>query len=196
MPKLDALILENVKQHPFEPDRLTPILEALIKCRTEKDLTVADRKASLATSLAQFRDKLVRLYEAIEDGIKALDQDLNDHVPTLKNEKSLPETAMDRLFANCQAQAQASPEKLVAFAALMREQLEGGDKLARKAYLQSVISRIEVDDQKVRIIGDKATLAQGIADTAAHAGKVRCFVRKWHAQRESNPCLHRERVMS
>ena len=45
----------------------------------------------------------------------------------------------------------------------MREKLDTGDTQARKAFLQSVISEIEVDDDKVKIIGDKATLAAVIA---------------------------------
>ena len=37
--------------------------------------------------------------------------------------------------------------------------METGDIQARRAYLRSVISQIEIDDDKVKIIGDKATLA-------------------------------------
>ena len=186
MPKLDALILENVKQQLFTPDRLTSILEALIERRSHKDQAVADRKAGLAASLAQVQDKLARLYKAIEDGIVELDQDLKDRVAALKNEKALIEATIDRLAATSRAQAQISPEKLNAFAALMRTKLDTGDTQARKAYLRSVISRIEVDDQKVRIIGDKATLADVIAGRQTQTGHVRGFVRKWRTRHDSN----------
>ena len=57
----------------------------------------------------------------------------------------------------------------------MREKLDTGDTQARKAYLQSVISEIEVDDNKVRIIGDKATLAAVIAGRQTGEGRVRGF---------------------
>ena len=186
MPKLDALVLENVKQQLFTPERLTSILDALIERRSHKDQAVADRKAGLAASLAQVQDKLARLYKAIEDGIIELDQDLKDRVAALKNEKALIEATIDRLAAAGRAQAQISPEKLEAFAALMRIKLDTGDTQARKAYLRAVISRIEVDDQKVRIIGDKATLADVIAGRQTQAGNVRGFVRKWRARKDSN----------
>jgi len=55
----------------------------------------------------------------------------------------------------------------------MRENLDNGDTQARKAFLQSVISQIEVDDHKVRIIGDKATLATVIAGRQTGQGQVR-----------------------
>ena len=63
----------------------------------------------------------------------------------------------------------------------MREKLDTGDTRVRKAYLQSVISQIEVDDDKVRIIGDKPTLAAVIAGRQNQTAQVRGFVRKWRA---------------
>ena len=38
-----------------------------------------------------------------------------------------------------------------------------GDIPFRKAYIQSIVDRVEVDDDLVRIIGDKSTLEQAIA---------------------------------
>ncbi len=61
-----------------------------------------------------------------------------------------------------------------------------GDVQARKAYLRTVIDRIEVDDHAVRIIGDKASLAAVIAGQANGAKHVRGFVRKWRTRHDSN----------
>ena len=49
-----------------------------------------------------------------------------------------------------------------------------------------IISRIEVDDQNVRIIGDNATLGYVIAGFQTQAGNVRGFVRKWRTRHDSN----------
>jgi site-specific DNA recombinase len=68
----------------------------------------------------------------------------------------------------------------------MCDKLDNGDVQARKAYLRSVITRIEVDKEKVRIIGEKARLADIIAGKQAHAKNVRGFVRKWRARKDSN----------
>jgi hypothetical protein len=59
----------------------------------------------------------------------------------------------------------------------MREKLDAGDTQARKAFLRSVISEIEVGDDKLRIIGDKATLAAVIAGRQPGNG---------HARKDSN----------
>jgi site-specific DNA recombinase len=79
-----------------------------------------------------------------------------------------------------------TPGRLEAFARLMRDKMESGDLQARRAYLRAVISQIEVDDDKVRIVGDKATLAAAIAGQQTHGTNVRGFERKWRARRDSN----------
>ena len=68
----------------------------------------------------------------------------------------------------------------------MHEKLDNGDIQARKAYLRSVISAIEVDDNIVRIIGQKASLANVIAGRQGGFSNVRGFVREWRARKDSN----------
>ncbi len=82
--------------------------------------------------------------------------------------------------------ATITPQRIAAFSALVREKIDSADVQGRKAYLRSVISYIEVDDDKVRIVGDKATLAAVIAGQRTQADNVRGFVRKWRARKDSN----------
>jgi hypothetical protein len=72
------------------------------------------------------------------------------------------------------------PDRLEAFSNSICEKLESGDTQARKAYLGSVISHMKVGDDKVRIVGDKATLAAVVAGRQVQSDNVRGFVRKWH----------------
>ncbi len=78
----------------------------------------------------------------------------------------------------------------------MRDNITTGDIPFRKAYIQAVVDRIEVDDNVIRIIGDKTTLEQAVAGKTVGRSGVRSFVRKWRAQGESNPCFRRERATS
>ena len=68
----------------------------------------------------------------------------------------------------------------------MRSKLDDGDIQARKAYLKAVISRIEVDDDRVRIMGDRTHLAAAVAGHPTQGGNVRGFVRNWRARNASN----------
>jgi site-specific DNA recombinase len=186
LPKLDELVIESVKQQLLVPERLTFILEALVEQRSQKDQAVADRRKSLENELSEKRDKLARLYRAIEEGVIELDADLKERIQTLKNERDIAQSTIDRIETQTRQGANVTPERIEAFAKLMREKLDSGDTQARKTYLRAVIAKIEVDDQKVRIIGEKAALADVIAGRHTQAGNVRGFVRKWRARKDSN----------
>lgn len=71
--------------------------------------------------------------------------------------------------------------KIDAFARLMTEKLDNGDTNARKGYIRSIVDAIEVDDQAIRIIGNKDVLQAVIAGKQNTNGNVRGFVRKWRA---------------
>ena len=70
---------------------------------------------------------------------------------------------------------------LAAFSTLMRDKLDTGDIHARKAYLRAVISRIEVGDENVRIIGEKTSLEKAVSTTLTGKIPVSGLVRKWCA---------------
>jgi site-specific DNA recombinase len=177
-----GIVIENVKERLFTPERLTTILESLLERNRAKNSAVADRRAALLAELAVTNEKLNRLYRAIEDGIVDLDAQLKERVNALKTQHDLAQASLDRIAAQANTRAMITPDRLAAFSQLMREKLDTGDTQARKAYLQSVISQIEVDDDKVRIIGDKATLAAVIAGRQTGEGRVRGFVRNWRAR--------------
>ncbi len=184
--KLDQLVLDNVKAQLLAPERLNVILGALIERNAAKDHAVAERRRSLESDLGHKKDRLSRLYRAIEDGVVEMDADLRDRIQALKAERDLAQATLDRIKSQVEAKAGVTPERIEAFSKLMREKLDEGDIQARKAYLRSVVSRIEVDDQCVRLIGEKADLADVIAGRQTGAGNVRGFVRSWRARNDSN----------
>ena len=184
--KLDALVIEGVKQNLLTQARLAVILEALIVRNADKDQAVLDRRKGLETELGTKKDRLARLYRAIEDGVVDLDDDLRARVQALKEERDLVQASLDRIKTQVAAGSAVTPERLEIFSGLMRSKLDDGDIQARKAYLKAVISRIEVDDDRVRIMGDRTHLAAAIGGHPTQAGNVRGFVRKWRTRQDSN----------
>jgi len=65
----------------------------------------------------------------------------------------------------------------------MRQKLEAGDVNAKRAYVASVVSTIEVDDACVRIIGQKETLHHAVR---SENGNVLGFVGRWRTRQDSN----------
>ena len=56
-----------------------------------------------------------------------------------------------------------------------------------KAWLQAIVDRVEVDDDVIRIVGDKANLEAAIVGGGANVRLgVRCSVKKWRTRHDSN----------
>ena len=186
MPKLDELVLQNVKERLLAPERLATILGAIMVRRSQHGQAVVDRRKALEAEIVQKKEQLARLYRAIEEGVVDLDADLKERIQALKNRRDIAQDSLDRIATQTRNQVEITPERLEAFSALMRDKLDNGDIQARKAYLRSVISAIAVDDEVVSIIGEKATLANVVAGRQAGFNNVRCFVREWRTRHDSN----------
>ena len=186
MGKLDTLILEGVKAQLLQPDRMSTILGALMDRQTTKDTAVEERRSVLKSEIKAKDEKLNRLYRAIEDGIVETDDQLRDRIKAIKNERDMAQASLDRIAEQSRDRSTLTPERIKAFTKLMHDKLENGDVQARKAYLRAVISEIRVDDDKVSIIGDKATLSAVIAGQNGTHANVSGFVRKWRARNDSN----------
>jgi site-specific DNA recombinase len=72
------------------------------------------------------------------------------------------------------------------FARGMREKLTTGEVPFRKAYLGSIVDRIEVDDRRVRIMGRTEILEQA-ALANGDMPRVHGFVPKWRASLAIDP---------
>ena len=184
--RLDDLVTTAVKEKLFVPERLTAILEALIDRQADKDVGVAKRRSALEAEIKETGDKLARLYRAIEEGVVELDGQLKERIAALKSARDLAQVSLERIAEQAWASSALTPERIEAFAKLLNEKIETADIKARQAYLRAVIQEIRVENDRVQIIGDKASLAAVIAGQQTAAGKVSGFVRKWRTRQDSN----------
>jgi hypothetical protein len=72
-----------------------------------------------------------------------------------------------------------TPDRIAAFAKLAQDKLLKGEAQARHAYLRSIITRIEVSKEKIRIIGDSNVLAGAVSGRKDGPQNVRGYVRNW-----------------
>ena len=184
--RLDTLVLDNVKERLLQPERMASILQELVQRVGAKKSTVDERRSRLLAELADKKERLGRLYRAIEEGIAELDDDLKARIAALKQERDIVQTSLDRIREQATAKFQITPERIAAFSAMVGTKLDSGDVQARRAYLRSIISCIEVGDEKIRIIGDRSVLADAVSGRNTPEGSVRPFVRKWRARQDSN----------
>jgi site-specific DNA recombinase len=129
---------------------------------------------------------LERRVSMVESGVTDVDEILKDRLAALKLDRDRAKTALDRIRAQAAPATAFDLAAVERFSKAMREHITAGATPFRKAYIQALVDRIEVDDGVVRIIGDKATLEQAILGRAVAAAGVRRCVPKWRARRDSN----------
>ncbi|TXN00562.1 hypothetical protein FV242_21455, partial [Methylobacterium sp. WL64] len=187
MDALDALVVDNLIERLLQPDRLTATLAMLWAGRAQKSAEVDGRVTALQAEVRTSEDKLNRLYGLIEEGLTELDDILRDRLAGLKLDRDRARTALDRIRVAQQPPAVLAPELIEQFGRLMRENVTAGEIPFRKAWLQAIVDRIEVDDSVIRIVGDRSSLEQAVAMNQTGAMPVvRSFGRKWRARKDSN----------
>ena len=113
---------------------------------------------------------------------------LGERVAQIKLQRQETQDRITLLERELNTQAyQLTPEKIVTFGTLLREQLKNGSVEFRKAYLNLFIDRIEVDDSEIRIRGPVAALAGGASGKLPKpSDAVPSYVREWRTRRDSN----------
>lgn len=182
MATLDNLVIEHVSEKLFTGERIIELLTTAARRRGERAAEVDRRVAALQKDGVDAEEKLKRLYRMVEEGITEMDDILTDRIAALRSERDRCQAALDRIRSQLAPRENFSSEAVERFGRAMRDNIANGSISFRKNYLKSVIDRIEVDDDMVRIFGETATLEQAIAGKVS----VRSFVRKWRALRDSN----------
>jgi site-specific DNA recombinase len=105
----------------------------------------------------------------------------------LKADRDGAKAALERAKEYSASQIEINPALIDRFGRMMRENFSNGSVPFRKAYLQSLIASIEVDDNQIRIRGSKDLLEKAVL--ASQNGQVGCsqMSTKWRAGRDSNP---------
>jgi site-specific DNA recombinase len=186
MQKLDTLVTEHLLERLFRPERVAAILASLSSARAEKEAALNGRLIALQRQVIDADDKLKRLYRLVEDGLTDLDEVLKDRLNTLKADRDRAKAALERAKGHSASQIQIDPALIERFGRSMHENFSTGSVPFRKAYLQSLIDVIEVDDHQIRIKGNKDLLEKAVL--ASQNGQRWCSQTStsWRARTDSN----------
>jgi hypothetical protein len=179
MDKLDTLVTRHLAERLFQSDRLSELLSSLIARRTEKAIAVERRIAALEREANEADARLRRLYRLVEEGIAEMDATLKGRIATLRSARGVAFGALERAKSSGAQTAQLTPVLIEAFGRTMRENLTTGEIPFRKAYLKSLLERVEVDDREIRIFGRKDVLEQCVIANGAIQVQVRRSVPGW-----------------
>ena len=186
MDKLDGLVTDHLVEQLFHPERLAGILGSLTARRAEKAESVNRRVMALQREVTDAEDKLKRLYRLVEDGITDLDDVLQDRLNNLKAERDRAKAALEAAKYQIAPGIRIDPALIERFGHSMREKFTIGSVPFRKAYLQSLIDTVELDDHHVRIRGSKEVLERAVLaeQTASEPGSQ--MSTRWRARQDSN----------
>ena len=186
MDKLDGLVTDHLVEQLFHPERLAGILGSLTARRAEKAESVNRRVMALQREVTEAEDKLKRLYRLVEDGITDLDDVLQDRLNNLKAERDRAKAALEAAKYQIAPGIRIDPALIERFGRSMREKFTIGSVPFRKAYLQSLIDTVELDDHHVRIRGSKEVLERAVLaeQTASEPGSQ--MSTRWRARQDSN----------
>jgi site-specific DNA recombinase len=187
MDRLDELITEQLMERLSEPERLAAILGSLSDRRAEKAGTLNARLMALQKQAADADEKLKRLYRLVEDGLTEVDEVLKDRLNALKADRDRAKAALERAKAQLAPGIRVDPALIESFGRTMREHFSTGSIPFRKAYLQSLIDVIEVDDDQVRIKGSKDLLEKAVLASQKSESWCSQMSTRWRAGRDSNP---------
>ena len=135
-------------------------------------------------------EKLKRLYRLVEDGLTDLDEVLQDRLNALKADRDRAKAALERAKEQAGSYIEIDPALIERFGRTMRENFSTGSVPFRKAYLQSLIDVIEVDDHQIRIKGSKDLLEKAVL--ASQSGQAWCsqMSTKWRASQNKTANMY------
>jgi hypothetical protein len=160
--KLDGPVTGHLVDKLFHPERLAAILTSLTARRAAKAESVSNRIMTLQREVTDAEEKLKRLYQLVENGMTDLDDVLKDRLNSLKADRDRAKAALHATRSQIGSDIHIDPALIERFGRSMREKFTSGSIPFRKAYLQSLIEVIEVDDNQVRVKGSKEVLERAV----------------------------------
>jgi site-specific DNA recombinase len=89
-------------------------------------------------------ERLRRLYKLVEDGVTQMDDLLTERINSLKADRDRAAAALERARSAVRPALEIRPIMVERFGLIMREKLTTGEVPFRKAYLGSIVDRVEV----------------------------------------------------
>ena len=134
---------------------------------------MSERLALLEKEAHAANESLRRLYKLVEDNLTEIDDVLKERIAALKAERDHTFAALDRARMGVRPTVEISPIVVERFGRTMQERLTSGEVPFRKAYLGSIVDRVEVDDREIRIVGRKDVLERSVLANGGSTPGVR-----------------------
>lgn len=199
MARLDDIVMSQLLCRVLEPTRIQELLARYVETSVKAVATLKERHARAKALHSEASAGITRLLELIERGLVSPDDpEFRQRLNALKLQKEEAGAESSLLGKRIEAgMPEITPEKVAAFASLMRDALLGGPPELRQAYVRLLVREVSLTHDEIRISGSRQILSKCAAgELERSTPAVLSFVREWRALRESNPSFQRERLTS
>lgn len=189
MPRLDDIVLSALEERLLTPERLRDLLSGWLDHSEKASEGRREKLRQLHTRQTALEGGLERLLDCVIGGqltasnpqFAKKNAELTEQLAQVKTDIVMLERQLER------SERRITPELIDRFATMMRERLRSGEPALRQYYARSIIARVDVGNQEIRLTGSKKALEHAVARTdAPPVGLVPTFERKWRARKDSN----------
>ncbi len=188
--KLENSVVLLIKQLLLEESRLNRITEYVCVNFAEQKKKSSQTILKIDKELSKLNAKLSNLYSLLSEEKISLDETLNDHISVLRKQikvlqsqrESVERAASSRIW-------NYGREQIKLFIENSFQILASNNHNAIKAYLSSIVSRIEVYPKTMKIVGMNYALVDKISKTkkVGTSSEVPTSLLIWRRVRDSNP---------
>jgi DNA invertase Pin-like site-specific DNA recombinase len=189
MDKLDDLVLSQLADKVFAPERLQVLMSELRKRIKSSKENQQEEINELNRQLKKLEERQERLLDAIETGTIELDEVTQRRSQQLKTarEALFVELAGVRRDHSLPAVEHLKPSQVESLGKVLREKLLAKDSALAKSYLNILVDEIVVEDEAATMKGSYDALASTIHQIKMGASNlVPIFIPDWRARQESN----------
>ncbi|TRL24660.1 recombinase family protein [Methylosinus sporium] len=197
MGRLDEAVTSALCERVLEPSRLENLLREIGDRMQEVDSRDRGELLRVEAELAEAKLRLDRLHEAIERGIvDGSDPQFVSRIAKATTDRDVAAVAKERILARRVNGVDITPDKVVAFGAVMRDAITAGEIPFRKTYLRLLVDEIRVGPAVALIRGRHDRLRSRVAGGSPFAGgMVPTTVQEWRAGRDKDANAYTIEIM-
>jgi site-specific DNA recombinase len=190
---LDEMVLQEVLSQVLKVDRLAEILGRIQQQFAQENLDGTRRLADLQREAEISRreyENLIALASHSEDF--GSDPIIIEKLRVSQGRHQRNVRALEGLLVQDREASELTDEHIQYFSELVSERLQAPDKMLAKAYLNAIVSKVEVDSERVIIVGSVPTLNKRVEELTTKMfderaeTKVRGYVADWCRLQDSN----------
>jgi site-specific DNA recombinase len=197
---LDGVVLDELTERVFTPERLRSLVEGYVATAAKRLNKSGEDVVRLDREIADVVKSLGNLLRLVETGaVSADDPILKPRIADLtkRRDQLMAEQEIARKPARQAERMVIDEKKLDVLVQSVGDRLRNGDPKVRQTYFRKFVSAVRVSGTEIHISGMKSALAEAaISGQVTNKTGVLSFVPEWRPLGDSNPCHHRERVVS